>query len=681
MKAKKNSRPHLKAEDFYSILSIQDPRLHPAGELAVYVKTSPENEGKSYKRQIFIIDLKTQKESPVSSGAKGGDSSPRWSPDGQKLGFISGRSEKSQFYILENQWGEARSLTSVANGVQMAVWSEQSDRIAFLARTRKEERQEEDHPSGKQKTLTEKEKKRLADDRKDAEEMRIDPRIYRRTVFRQGTVYKDDRNTHIYIQGLKDQKAKRLTDGTCDFGPMSWTPDGKFIVSSTNMRVPDPDVDVRTDLVKIDIKTKAMQFLTDDENGNFFPQVCPTGRWIYYFSFQNSERYKQRMRIRRIPVEGGQPQEILPDYDFDPHYFQLDTKGEWLYFAVSHHGRDSIAKVSVNGGVPEFVVRFDGMVNEFHLHHEQLIYSAEAPDMPSDLFVMPLKSNTKGNKGESVKQGRRLTRLNETFLKKRTLSKPHEIWLDRPDGTKVQGWYMLPDGYRKGRRYPWVVQVHGGPHIMWGWSFWHEFQSMCSRGYGVYFSNPRGSDGYGSEFKGAIHLKWGDEDSQDILAGIDRMVEMGLADPDKLFLTGGSFGGFMTGWIVTHDDRFKAVVAQRGVYNFISMYGASDALTLIEWEFDTLPWKNPELLWDRSPLKYVQNVTTPTMVLHSEQDFRVGISQAEEFYTALKREGKVACLVRYPREGHELSRSGEPKHRVDRINRIIGWFDEHMPKD
>jgi dipeptidyl aminopeptidase/acylaminoacyl peptidase len=291
----------------------------------------------------------------------------------------------------------------------------------------------------------------------------------------------------------------------------------------------------------------------------------------------------------------------------------------------------------------------------------------ESPSIPGDIHCAALN-------GSNLK---RLTKFNERFLSKRALSMPEEVWLDRPDGLKVQGWIMLPHGYKKGKTYPWVVEVHGGPHIMWGFSFWHEFQSMCGKGYGVYFSNPRGSDGYGGDFKKAIHLSWGKDDSLDILAGADLVVERGLADPKKLYLTGGSFGGFMTAWLVTHDNRFKAAVAQRGVYNFISMYGASDANTLVEWEFDTLPWENTQLLWDHSPLKYVQNVTTPVMIIHAEQDYRVGISQAEEFYVALRRLGKEAEIVRYPREGHELSRSGEPKHRVDRINRIIEWFDRH----
>lgn len=389
-------------------------------------------------------------------------------------------------------------------------------------------------------------------------------------------------------------------------------------------------------------------------------------------SFQNEERHKQIMKIFRRSKNGGHSEDLLPGYPLDPGVFKFSRDYNWLYFMVGFEGRDSLVKVSADGGEPKYVIRKKAMVTGFSVGENAVAYTLESPDCPGDVYFFKNPSPKNAHENDN-----RLTSFNAKFLSKRTLSKPQEIWLDRPDGTRIQGWYMLPEGYKKGNKYPWVVQVHGGPHVMWGYSWWHEFQSMCSRGYGVYFSNPRGSDGYGHDFKGAIHLKWGEEDSQDILAGADKMVELGLADPSNLFLTGGSFGGFMTGWIVTHDHRFNAVAAQRGVYNFVSMYGASDALTLIEWEFDTLPWKNTELLWDRSPLKYVENVQTPVMIIHSELDFRVGISQAEEFFTALKRCGKKAVFVRYPREGHELSRSGEPRHRVDRINKIIDWFDEH----
>ncbi len=699
------SKKLFKNEDFYSIITAENPQIHPEGNWAVYVKALPENEGQKYYRNLFCINLKTKEELELTNERlDGGDYLPRWSPNGQNLSFLSSRNGKPQLYNMKNFWGESCQITNALNGVQLYEWAPNSQAIAYIARVREEERNEEELSKNKKRKLNKREEKREQEDKEYEEKLRIDPRIYYRTIIRQGTVFKDDRSNHIYVQKLGDRHSKRITkritDGNNDFGPMCWDVKSQTIITSTNQRASDPDIDVRSDLVTINVESKKMDFLTNDNHGNFFPKVCPSGKWIYFFSFLNAERYKQRLKIRRIPVKGGSPEDVIPNYDFDPHFFELDEQGEYLYFLVGYHGRNIINRVKTSGGSPELIAQFDGFVNSFHLMKNKLLYTAESPNMPSDLFIVNLKTLKKMNsdKNETLEsmtnelaykelpqsyqksiKPKRLTKLNRKLLQKRNLSMPQEIWIDRPDGYKTQGWYMLPHNYEQGKSYPWVVQIHGGPHVMWGYTFWHEFQTMCARGYGVYFSNPRGSEGYGSEFKGAIHRKWGEEDSQDILAGIEKMVDVGLADSDKLFVTGGSFGGFMTAWLVTHDNRFKAAVAQRGVYNFISMYGVSDALTLIEWEFDTLPWKNTELLWDRSPLKYVENVQTPTMILHSEQDYRVGISQADEFYTALKREGKKTCLVRYPREGHELSRSGEPKHRIDRINRIISWFDEHMP--
>ncbi|MHC5037947.1 MAG: alpha/beta hydrolase family protein, partial [Planctomycetota bacterium] len=243
----------------------------------------------------------------------------------------------------------------------------------------------------------------------------------------------------------------------------------------------------------------------------------------------------------------------------------------------------------------------------------------------------------------------------------------------------IQGWVMRARGGKDRSGGKLAVEVHGGPHIMWGYDFWHEFQVLASAGYTVFFCNPRGSGGYGLKFKGMLYRKWGENDSKDILAGVDKMVEMGLADPKKLYLAGGSYGGFMTAWIVTHDDRFQAAVAQRGVYNLLSMYNGSDAQCLLDWEFDTAPWDDPMLLVKHSPVHYADRVKTPVMIMHAECDFTATIPSAEEFYNALKRNGVDTVFVRYPREGHELSRSGEPAHRVDRIGRIVEWFEDHPP--
>ena len=653
------------AEDFYDISLVGDPQVHPKGTWVAFVHETPQREGKDYIRSIWLKNKSKGKPKQFTSGGKSGDHSPRWSPDGKQLAFVSQRNGKPQIFLIALNGGEAQPLTSHPNGAGNPVWSPDGKFIAYVSRTRDEERQEEDAPK-KQKHLNEREAKRLADDRSYEEQMRMDPKIYTRTLFRQGTIYKDDRNTHIYIHKISGGKPKRITNGCFDFMNPAWTPDGKFIIASTK-QTGDVDIDIRTDLVKIPVEGGDPMFVTANPHADYAPQVSPCGKWIYYMCFQAEDLPRQRMILQRVPVQGGAVEKLTESFDYDPHSMQLSPDGAQLFFGASKEGAERIFSMPSQGGKITEIIAGKFMAAEFHIAGNTLAFRYESPEVPSDIFTTDLTG----------KNLTRLTEINKKFLSKRSLSIPEEVWYTRPDGFKIQGWTMRPHGYEPGKKYPWIVEVHGGPHVMWGYSFWHEFQSMCGQGYGVFFCNPRGSDGYGGDFKKAIHLAWGEEDSQDILAGADLMVSQGLADPDRLYLTGGSFGGFMTAWLVGHDHRFKAAVAQRGVYNMISMYGASDANTLIEWEFDTVPWENFQLLWDRSPLKYVKNVQTPLMIIHSENDFRAGAPTADEMYTALRRLGKEAEYVRYPREGHELSRSGEPKHRVDRINRMIGWFNRH----
>jgi dipeptidyl aminopeptidase/acylaminoacyl peptidase len=654
-------------EDFYSISHVHDPQVHPQGDLIAYVQETPQREGRSYLRSIWLVNRKGRRIRQFTSGGKDGDYSPQWSPDGKSLAFVSCRAGRPQIFLISLEGGEARSFTSLANGASSPVWSPDGKSIAFLSRTSEDERRQEDAPGRKSgEFLDERAQKLREDEIKYQEELRIEPRVCSRTIIKQDTYFKDGRTAQIYVQKASGGKPKRITNGDHDFGPPEWTGDGQFVISSAKL-VGDVDIVVRSDLVKIPVQGGDPVALTDDENGNFSPRVSPDGKWIYYLSFQGSELFKQRMKLRRLPVDGGHFEELLSGFDYDVYAFEFDPAGERIVLNTPLHGSECIQAVGMNGGEPEMILAGPRMLGPFSIRNGTLAYRVEAPDIPSDIFCSdPDGANEK-----------RLTDINKKILKNKALSMPEEVWIDRPDGLRIQGWIMLPHGYRRNKKCPWVVQVHGGPHIMWGYSWWHEFQAMCGKGYGVFYCNPRGSEGYGSEFKGAIHLKWGEKDCEDILAGADLVVSRGLADKKRLYLTGGSFGGFMTAWIVTRDHRFRAAAAQRGVYNLVSMYGASDALTLLEWEFDTLPWRNTEILWDHSPLKYVENVSTPLMIIHSEQDYRVGISEAEELYTALKRLGKEAEFIRYPREGHELSRSGEPKHRVDRINRIIGWFDRH----
>jgi dipeptidyl aminopeptidase/acylaminoacyl peptidase len=247
----------------------------------------------------------------------------------------------------------------------------------------------------------------------------------------------------------------------------------------------------------------------------------------------------------------------------------------------------------------------------------------------------------------------------------------------------IQGWVMFPPGFNPRRKWPLAVEIHGGPQAMWGPGFtsmWHEWQVLAARGYAVFFCNPRGSDGYGTEFARANHNAWGEADANDILSGVDAVVRRGYVDAERIGVMGGSYGGFMTAWLIGHDQRFACAVSQRGVYNVAHLHGTSDIAEWVEANFDSFPWRNPEHFWEHSPLAYVDNIRTPLLILHSDSDFRAPISDAEQLFTALRRLRRRVQFVRYPREGHELSRSGEPKHRIDRLNRIVGWFDKHLKR-
>jgi dipeptidyl aminopeptidase/acylaminoacyl peptidase len=247
----------------------------------------------------------------------------------------------------------------------------------------------------------------------------------------------------------------------------------------------------------------------------------------------------------------------------------------------------------------------------------------------------------------------------------------------------IQGWFLRPIGGTGGARPPLAVEMHGGPHVMWGpseSSMWLEYQSLAGAGYTVFFSNPRGSEGYGQAWLQAIHQNWGTPPARDILIGADTVLARGLADPAKQAITGGSYAGYMTAWIIAHEapERFRAAVAQRGVYDLTTWWGTANTWRLFEGEFGGRPWEQPELARAQSPLTYVANVRTPLLMLHGAQDNRVGVASAEAFYRGLMEEHREVQLVFYPREGHEVTRSGEPEHRIDHMLRIIDWFERHI---
>ncbi|MEO7911490.1 MAG: S9 family peptidase, partial [Roseiflexaceae bacterium] len=310
------------------------------------------------------------------------------------------------------------------------------------------------------------------------------------------------------------------------------------------------------------------------------------------------------------------------------------------------------------------------IISEFDIGPDgSVVFIAGAPDNPCDLFL-------RRPDGQEIQ----ITRINDTLLAERTIASTKELIYRAPDGREVQAWLLYPPDFDAAKQYPLAVHIHGGPHVMWGpgtRSMWHEWQANAARGYVVLFCNPRGSEGYGEYWRDAIHANWGVADAPDILAGIDAAIARGGIDTARIAVTGGSYGGYMTSWLIAHNDRFACAVSARGVYNLLSEHSTSDAHELIEFEFDGYPWELYEKLWQHSPLAHAHKITTPLRILHSEQDYRVPISEAEQLFAILRRRKQVVEFVRYPREGHELTRSGEPRHRADHMERTLEWFDRY----
>ncbi len=665
-----NKRP-ITAEDLNRIHYVQDPQINPDGRSVAFVKVSPEPLEKSYKRNIWLYSLAEGAVRQLTRGGK--DSQPRWSPDGTQLAFVSARGDKPQIYLLPTAapGGEARALTSMENGAHSPGWSPDGGRIAFLAPMSREERNTEDadsepQPEPADKLESKHRQERIAED----ELKRWDPRPMWRIPYRQGTAYVDERYDQIFVISAAESsetKPKRLTAIDADYAAPRWSPDGQSIYTSRTT-IPEGDEPWRAlNIFRLDAESGAEAALTAGEHSVYAPEPAPDGKWIA------CERIPigftdMPTRLLVMAADGSETRIVNQaidretfDYAWSPDgtlALTLESEGNvlpWRYdpesdsLSPAHEGIYEIEQIdSGRGGL--------------------LAMTVSTPRNPQELYVL-----VDGELQEA-------TNFNQALLDEVIVQDVHELRYESPNGA-VQGWYMLPVGHEAGNKAPLALNIHGGPHAAWGFStksMWHEWQFHAARGYAVFYCNPHGSGGYGEAFERKLHAAWGPVAMDDIMAGVDAALGLGFADSERMAITGGSYGGYMTAWIITHSDRFKSAVSQRGVYNISSFYGTSDVPLLMSSEFDAEPWDDHDVYWDNSPLKYAARIKTPLLLIHSENDFRVPIEQAEQLFAWVRRATDTPVkMLRYPREGHELSRSGEPGHRVSRLTEMVAWFDRY----
>ncbi|GAA0214508.1 S9 family peptidase [Halobaculum roseum] len=644
----------IQASDFHDIAKPSDPRVAPDGEHVAFVRSEP-NDDDSYESTVYLAPTDGDGDARRLTLEEGNDAEPRFSPSGDRLAFTSTRGkddDTQQLWLLplDGPGGEAEQITDVVGGVTSIAWSPDGSRIAFLQSVTEEDREEE----------------RDLEVPDEYEPEKPDPRVIDRTVYRTGTNYFDGKRPQVYVLDVESGDLTRVTDGDHDHAEPTWGDEGTLYFTAQKAGE-DPDDNYDIDVVAYDTESGNAEDVLQTTGWGAALAVTEDHRIAY--TYTDAEQASiQPTELHVYDRAADETYDLTADLDRGLGYEAAPQWGpdeERVFFTTPDEGATSLWSAPGDASdAPEREHR-GGAVNGAHVADGVTAITKSEWDHPGDLFV------------SDGSEERRLTRLNGEYLDDIAVSEPEPIAFESGQGP-VEGWVLTPPGFDENETYPLAVEVHGGPHAMWTTSgtMWHEFQTLAARGYVVFWSNPRGSTGFGKDFMQAIERDWGDVTLTDVLAGVEEVASREYVDETNAFLTGGSFGGYMTSWTVGQTDYFRAAVSQRGVYDFTGFYGSTDgAYKLVEGDYDTTPWEEPELLWEHSPVAHADEVETPTLVLHSDDDYRTPDNTAELFHRILRKHGVDTRLVRYPREGHELSRSGEPAHIVDRIERIARWFD------
>jgi dipeptidyl aminopeptidase/acylaminoacyl peptidase len=675
--------------DLYHLRTAGDAALSPDGRSVAYVVTQADSASNKYRRELWIArtdggGARRLTWLNLSAGA------PAFSPDGRQLAFVSAREGKPpQVWILPlAEGGEAWPLTSLETGAARPVWSPRGDRIAFTSSLTPEQidsaAARRDSARADAGAIRRIDQDRAAGDRAIRAQLRDqaqdgDPQVVGRLGFLAETsVRTGDEWDQVYVVDVRqDARPVRLTANLWSSGDPSWSADGEWLAVSMTRPRGDyhPDFEEEGAIVLLPSvpggQPSPLAEAGFDVGG---PRFSPDGRWIAYTRQQAGGRFFTAVNTELVLMhpDGSGRVSVTAPMDRSVGAYRWGPDG-WLYFTVASDGAVGLYRTRADRVAPQRVVSGPRGVLSFDVAGGSVAWTQMSPEHPSDVYSAALDGG-----GE-----RRLTTLNDSLLGRVYVAPYEEIKYASWDGKTVQGWFLRPIGWREGQRPPIALEMHGGPHTMWGpgeASMWLEYQSLAGAGYTVFFSNPRGSSGYGEAWLQAIHQDWGTPAARDILIGLDSVIARGLGDPAKQVVTGGSYAGYMTAWLIAKEapQRFRAAVAQRGVYDLTTWWGASNTWRLFEGEFEGRPWEQPELARAQSPLTYVANVKTPLLMLHGAADYRTSVAGAFAFYRGVREGNTEVEMVLYPREGHEVTRSGEPAHRVDHMLRIVDWFERHV---
>ncbi|MCH8906085.1 MAG: S9 family peptidase [Candidatus Heimdallarchaeota archaeon] len=643
------------SEDYLKFKFVEEVVLNK--DQAFFVERSPDAVNKTYLSHIKQINRLDGSWRQFTGGSKK-DMLPKISPDNSKLAFLSSRNGQPQLFLMEINGGEAIQATTLEKPVLDFDWSFDSKKIAIKAKARLDSKTTSDFlASG-----YEKEQKEMKDEHQRLEEQ--DPRVLEDIVYRADTsFFRKGTFNQIYIYSLENDFLERITQDERNYSSPGWFDQDHILV--TISEEPEALSDTAS-LLKINILSKEQQTLSTFyypdrvtskpiafEGGNILLSVMKEGNIAGQNAYIGHLQASGDFRLINESV----------DRSADAPIFTSSVEGLCL---VEDSGKARIYRFNLENSIFELLFEPESSITNFDGDQNEIYFTATDPMHPWAIW-----------KWTSVAGSELLYDPNQDYLTSHKISSPEEFWLTNPEGQKYQNWFFEAEN-QNGQKPPLILSVHGGPHVMWNnaGTMWHEWQTQVAAGYSVLAMNPIGSSGYGEQFAQLITSKWGEADARDLLSAVDHLIDR--VNPDRLYITGGSYAGYQTANVIAIDHRFKAACAQRGVYNLISFWSTTDIPKFEEFEWEGDVWERYDLLWHHSPISKAKSVQTPLLIIHGENDFRVNVEQAEELFAAYKKLGKEVLFVRYPRDGHELSRSGEPLHVIDRINRMNDWFDRHQ---
>ena len=641
--------------DITRITWVSDPQVSPDGRRVAFVATTLSEERDEYLSAIWLVDSDGGAPRRFTAGPKR-DTSPRWSPDGRRLAFISERDgKKPQLYSIPLDGGEPTRLTDLKSGVANPVWSPDGSRLLVTSRVGGWEEPEQEEEKRKSKPAR-----------------AISVMKYKSNG--EGMVY--DRRSHLFLVPAAGGEARQITDGDWNDGSPSWSPDGSLI-AFTSARHAERDENNAADIWLVSPEGGEPRRLTDSAGPLTAPAFAPDGRSIAYVGDRHLNEAARNQRLFVLPLAGGAPRCLTADLDRTiltggGHQIAWSPDGAWLTFAVPEEGDVHLYRLPANGeGQPALLVGGERQVAAFSLAGDGscLAFAASDAVTPAEVFAC---------RPDGAEE-RQLTDLNRDWKAQVARSRPQRLRYERA-GRQLDCWVMAPFGRQPGRRYPALLNIHGGPWTQYGNTFFDEFQVQAGAGYAVIYTNPRGSQGYDEDFSRAVIGDWGGGDFADVMAGLDEALRRcDWIDPQRLGVLGGSYGGYMTSWTVGHSDRFAAACSERAVNNVYTLFGTSDiGHSFSQMQAGALPWENMAWYIERSPLTYARDISTPLLILHAENDLRCPIEQAEQLFIALKKLHKEVMFVRFPDETHEMSRSGKPRHRLERFRYILDWFARYL---